>query len=126
MAIKMGIKDDIIAHMKNRLRKLSFEDLQKMVEPFKYKSQFLKSDPGAYSVASKKGWLDKLKKWGVLGNAFKRLVYAYEFRDKKGNPLAVYVGLTGNEDRRDKEHTSDWVSRYGKQSPVYKYIIDNN
>ena len=126
MAIKMGIKDDIIAHMKSGLRNLSFEVLQKMVDPFKYKSQFLKSDPGAYRIASSKGWLDKLKKWGVLGNTFKRLVYAYEFRDKKGNPLAVYVGLTGNQDRRDKEHTSDWVSRYGKQSPVYKYIIDNN
>jgi hypothetical protein len=125
MALKLGIKDDIIAHMKSKTRNLSFEDLQKMVEPFKHKTQFLKSDPAAYNTASKKGWLDNLKKWEPLGNKFKRLVYAYEFRDKKGNPLAVYVGLTGNVERRDKQHMNLIIPIKNKISPVYKYIVDN-
>jgi hypothetical protein len=125
MAIKLGIKDDIIAHMKSKSRNLSFEDLQKMVQPFKHKTEFLKSDPAAYNTASKKGWLDKLKKWTPIGNKVNRMVYAYEFRDKKDKPLAVYVGLTGNEERRDKQHMNIIISNKNKISPVYKYIIDN-
>jgi hypothetical protein len=125
-AVKMGIINDIVAHMSYKRRNLSFEDLQKLAKPFKHKIDFSRNDPAAYRTAFDKGWLDKLKEWVPLGNKEKRMVYAYEFFDKKRKPLAVYVGLTLNEDRRGKEHRGEWVSRSGKTSPVYKYIIDNN
>jgi hypothetical protein len=125
-SLNMGIKDEIIAHMRVRSRNLSFEDLVKIVEPFKYKIDFLRNDPSAYKTASAKGLLDKLKKWEPLGNKVKRMVYAYEFRDKKGNPLAVYVGLTSDEERRDKQHMNILVSKDKKLSPVYMYIIQND
>lgn len=125
-ALTMGIKDDVTAHMRNRSRNLSFEDLVKMAEPFKYKVDFYRNDPSAYQTARTKGLLDKLKKWEPLGNKVKRMVYAYEFRDKKGNPLAVYVGLTSDEERRDKQHMNIVVSKDKKLSPVYKYIVQNN
>ena len=125
MAVKMGIKDHIVAHMSLKRRNLSFEDIQKMAEPFKHKIEFSRNDPAAYRTAYDNGWIDKLKEWIPLGNKEKRMVYAYEFYDKKGNPLAIYVGLTLNEDRRGKEHRGEWVSRSGKESPVYKYIVDN-
>jgi hypothetical protein len=125
-ALKMGIKDEIISHMRVRSRNLSFEDLVKMVQPFKYKVDFLRSDPSAYNTANAKGILDQLKKWEPLGNKVERMVYSYEFRDKKGNPLAVYVGLTSDEERRDKQHMNILVSKDKKLSPVYKYITKNN
>lgn len=124
-ALTMGIKDEIISHMRIRSRNLSFEDLVKMAEPFKYKIDFLRSDPSAYKTANAKGILDQLKKWEPLGNKVKRMVYAYEFRDKKGNPLAIYVGLTSDEERRDKQHMNILVSNNKKQSPVYRYIVEN-
>lgn len=126
MAIKMGIKDDVIEHMRVRSRNLSFEDLQKMAEPFKHKIEFLRNDHSAYNKATREGWLDKLKEWIPLGNKEMRMVYVYEFRNKKGNPLAVYVGLTANENRRDKQHKNILVAPDKKLSPVYKYIVANN
>lgn len=126
MAIKMGIKDDIIAHMKLKVRNLSFEDMKKMAEPFKHKIEFLNADPSAYKTAFSKGWIDKLKNWEPIGNMGLRMVYAYEFRDEKGNPLAVYVGLTSSEERRDKQHKNIWFTSEKKTSPVYKYIVSNN
>lgn len=125
MAVKMGIKDDIVAHMSLKRRKLSFEDIQKIASPFKHKVDFERSDPAAYKSAYEKGWLDKLKEWIPLGNKENRMVYAYEFRDKKGNPLAVYVGLTYNEERRDKQHRNIYIAPDKKESPVYRFIVDN-
>jgi hypothetical protein len=50
-----------------------------------------------------KGWYEDIVKHMVpVGNKYNRAVYAFEFSDK-----SVYVGLTGNLDRRKKSHTEE-------------------
>lgn len=120
------LNDELLGHLEKRAEKYTEDDLRKLAEPFKHKRDFEKKYPSQYDIARKNGWLNKIKDWEPLGNTYNRMVYVYEFKDKKDNPLAVYVGLTGNEDRRDREHISGWVSRSGKSSPVYRYIIGNN
>ena len=123
------LNDELLGHLEKNadiyIPKYTEDDLRKLAEPFKNKRDFEKKYPTQSRLARKNGWLEKLKDWESLGNLVKRMVYVYEFRDKKGNPLAVYVGLTNDEGRRNKEHTTDWVSRSGKLSPVYKYIVAN-
>jgi hypothetical protein len=121
-----GLNDELLGHLEKNAPKYTEDDLRKLAEPFKHKRDFEKKYPSQYDIARKNGWLNNIKDWEPLGNTYNRMVYVYEFRDKKDNPLAVYVGLTGNENRRDREHISGWVSRSGKSSPVYRYIIDNN
>ena len=121
-----GLNDELLGHLEKRADKYTEDDIRKLAEPFKYKRDFEKKYPSQYDIARKNGWLNNINKWEPLGNKENRMVYVYEFRDKKGNPLAVYVGLTGNEEQRHKEHTSDWVPRSGKVSPVYRYIMSNN
>lgn len=54
------------------------------------------------------------------------MVYAYEFRDEKNNPVAAYVGLTDKEDVRHKEHMTG-ITREGKpiETSVTKFIKEN-
>lgn len=61
----------------------------------------------------------------VLGDRKKRMIYAYEFPDH-----SVYVGLTFNYDKRDKEHKSkenSAVRRHIKQTgliPIHKPLTE--
>jgi hypothetical protein len=60
------------------------------------------------------------------GNYSNKMVYAYEFRDEKNNPIAAYVGLTDKEDIRHKEHMTG-ITREGKpiETSVTKFIKEN-
>jgi hypothetical protein len=60
------------------------------------------------------------------GNYSNKMVYAYEFRDEKNNPVAAYVGLTDKEDVRHKEHMTG-ITREGKpiETSVTKFIKEN-
>jgi hypothetical protein len=64
-------------------------------------------------------WYDNLKKWTSIGSQTKKLVYVYEWpADNKGTKYA-YVGLTYNENKRDKQHNNDKVVDL---SPVISHI----
>ena len=63
------------------------------------------------------GWLDEIcSHMKVIGNRYKRCIYAYVFEELK----YVYVGLTGNIEKRDKEH------RARTSSSVNRFAIRNN
>jgi hypothetical protein len=58
------------------------------------------------------------------GNLSKRMIYAHEFYDGK-KPVAVYVGLTWNEEQRYKSHTSGVYKDNKVTTPVTKFIKEN-
>jgi hypothetical protein len=58
------------------------------------------------------------------GNLSQRIVYAHEFYDGK-KPVAVYVGLTYNEEKRYKEHITGKYEEKKQTTPVTKFIKEN-
>ncbi len=80
---------------------------------YRTKIEFKTNNSSAYSLSLKRGWISRIcSHMDAIGNAHKRLVYAYEFPNK-----VVYVGLTCNKERRQLQHL-----QYRK-SPVYKYSL---
>jgi predicted GIY-YIG superfamily endonuclease len=70
----------------------------------------------AYTVSRKNKWLDDICSHMILlGNIYKRFIYAWEFEDK-----SMYIGLTCNIEKRKKYHLNN------KKSPVLKHIIKTN
>ena len=81
------------------------------------RSEFAVKFKGEYFKALREGWLDEIcAHMQVVGNRYKRCIYAYVFEDFK----YVYVGLTGNIEKRDKEH------RVRTSSSVNRFAIRNN
>jgi hypothetical protein len=83
-------------------------------EALKYKTrkEFVENAKSAYTSAYKNDWIkDICSHMEYHGTRFIRCVYVYEFVDNY-----VYVGLTYNTKRRDKEHKN------GLKSAVYKHI----
>jgi len=113
-ALKDGFLDQICAHMTSHwkpYRYWSFDQCQEEALKYKTKVEFKTKNSSAYSLCQKRGWIPRIcSHMAPIGNAYKRLVYAYEFPNK-----VVYVGLTSDKERRQIQH-----SQYRK-SPVYKY-----
>ena len=88
------------------------ESCLEVAKKFKYRIEFKKSYPSAYSSARINGWLnDMCVHMTPKGNKNKRLIYIYKFSDNY-----VYVGLTGNPERRKWDHFNK------SDSPVFKHI----
>lgn len=71
-------------------------------EAMKYetRNEFRKKSHIAYLISRKNGWLDDIcAHMRVIGNLYKRCIYAFEFPDKH-----VYVGLTFNTKVRNRDH----------------------
>jgi hypothetical protein len=82
---------------------------------YETRTEWSKKNGASYQFALKQGeeFLSSICiHMTIKGNAFKRMVYAYEFADNH-----VYVGLTYNEEKRRDEHLID------KRGPVAKYLI---
>jgi hypothetical protein len=70
----------------------------------KHRSEFARKHKGEYFAALRNGWLDDIcSHMEVLGNRYKRCIYAYEFPNID-NKKYVYVGLTDNIAYRDRIH----------------------
>ena len=84
-----------------------------------------KNSPGAYNRINKNKWQnDMFSHMEKLGNKNKRVIYSYEFSNNY-----VYVGLTGNIERRDKQHrVAGPVYNHFKNTsieiPIIKKITD--
>jgi hypothetical protein len=97
-------------------------------EALKYKSrtEFSKKCYGAYNKARKNKWLDNVcSHMNLMGNLSKRCIYSYEFSD-----YSVYVGLTYNLDKRQKNRkcdNKDQVTKHINKTnliPVRKQLTD--
>ena len=84
----------------------------------KYRSEFAKKFKGEYFAALRNGWLDEIcSHMIVVGNHYKRCIYAYEFPDIEGQNY-VYVGLTDHIPQRDLVH--------GRKGAVYTFCKKHN
>ena len=112
--IKKNKWDELFSHMKDprigrQAHNISAEAKDKgwcletilpIAQQFSTRSEFEKKRPSAYKEATKLGILDKVcTHMAVLGNHFKRGIYAIEFEDG-----SVYVGLTYNYTERFNQH----------------------
>jgi len=91
----------------------------------KTRSEFRSNYVGAYNVSRRNGWLnDFCSHMEVFGNLRKRLVYSYEFSDNH-----VYVGITCNKGRRDRQHNEisgsvyEYIQKTGL-TPIKKELSD--
>ena len=84
----------------------------------KYRSEFAKTFKGEYFAALRNDWLDEIcSHMVVVGNHYKRCIYAYEFPNIDGKDY-VYVGLTNHIHQRDLEH--------GRKGAVYTFCRKHN
>jgi predicted GIY-YIG superfamily endonuclease len=107
-----------IAHLyKNRKRdKYTYDELKSVTSKYETKRDLEKENPRIYWAAySSPYWSELTSHMKTLGNLKKRLVYVYEFPELK----TAYVGLTGDEDTRIKQHKTD------SQSSLYKFMQNN-
>jgi predicted GIY-YIG superfamily endonuclease len=97
------------------------EKCHEMALKCEYRSEFFKRFRTAYSAAFKKNWLDEIcSHMKIIGNRYKRCIYAYEFSDNH-----VYVGLTYNLDKRNinrKLNKRDQVTKYIKKTGLIPTI----
>lgn len=116
-ALRHGFLNEICSHMKLIWKRKwdSYEACQKESLKYKTRQAFQKGCDGAYTYALRHGFLDEIcTHMEVVGNFYKRCIYAFEFPDK-----VVYVGLTGNIKRRVNQHLK------GAKSPIYQYIKES-
>jgi len=84
----------------------------------KYRSEFAKKFKGEYFAALRNDWLDEIcSHMIVVGNHYKRCIYAYEFPDIEGRNY-VYVGLTDHIPQRDLVH--------GRKGAVFTFCKKHN
>jgi hypothetical protein len=111
-ALRRGWKEEMFKDIPASFTHWDFDSCQNEALKYKTRSEFNKGSGGAYMYASKNKILDEIcSHMEVLGNEYKRMIYAYEFTDGY-----AYVGLTYNEKKRHYEHF------YEKRGPVAKHI----
>jgi predicted GIY-YIG superfamily endonuclease len=116
----------VTSHMKKQPQKYFCENPEKIYEDalnYDYIPEFNKNST-LRKAAIKCGIFDEVTKhMKKLGSLTKRLVYAFEFPDN-----SVYVGLTHNMDKREKQHEDRGsVSEHfakTKEKPTLKIISD--
>jgi len=90
----------------------SFERCEKEALKYQTKRDFAKNSVSAYGIAKRKNFFYDITKHMIpLGNQKMRTVYSFEFPDN-----CVYVGLTYDIDKRNKEHQTN------KKSSVCEHI----
>jgi hypothetical protein len=111
----------------------SDEELEAAAKKYQHVSDFRENDPNKEQQSRRKGeefWNRVTAHMTPKGSYGKKMVYVYEFteKDKNGNevPIAAYVGLTANEERRHSEHMTG-LNYFGreKDSAVTKFLKAN-
>lgn len=117
-ANKKGWLDEICSHMEIRWQRKwgTKEKCAKEAEKYTNRTDFQRCSPGAWNAANKHDWLDEIcSHMETYGNLFKRCIYAFEFSD-----MSVYIGLTDNIQRRERQHLKS------SNSAVYKHVQEKS
>ncbi len=114
-AFRHGYLNEICSHMIQLCKPSGYWTKEKCHElALKYdtKTSFLKNHAVVYSKAYNQGFLNEIcSHMKTIGHIYKRCIYSVEFDDN-----SVYIGLTFDINKREKEHLKE------KNSTVYKYI----
>jgi len=127
-----GFWEDIASGMETRQQKkyLTDNELRNIAKKYRTKSEWNTNDRNSYVQAYNRDkkipgfWKDITSHMEII-NASKKHIYAYEFYDKENNPIAVYVGLTCDMTRRNKEHQTGYCSFGEEETQVFKFIKEN-
>ena len=139
--------EDLLKNMVRKKSTLTNDELRNIAKKYNTRKEFRAKEPEAYGIAYARGpfikdpltgksknsyefYHDITSHMDRLGNRFKRMVYVHEFRDQNGTPVAVYVGLTRNEEIRKSQHlnlrdiTFSSIKEFVKQNPnlVHTYF----
>ena len=101
----------------------TFEKIKEVASLCKSRYEFSKKYPGAYGMAKKKGWYDKLDlpKYVIKEKVY--CVYSYDWDEQ----MVSYVGLTYRKKERDDEHHGKGKYIHSPyKSIVYKFATENN
>lgn len=102
-AAKNGWINDIRSKFDVRKKKWTKDEIQIIANKYLHRGEFCKENGAACKYAREKGWYeDVVKHMEPLGNKYNRAVYVFEFSDN-----SVYVGLTGNLNKRERSHIKD-------------------
>lgn len=108
--------NELFSHMKFHIQKpanyWSYEMCKSTALLYNKRDNLKREYLGCYTRIMRNKWYELLDHMELGGNKFKRLIYAYIFSDNY-----VYIGLTCNINRRDKQHVDKDIN-----SPVYKHI----
>lgn len=86
------------------------ERCQEEALKYKTRTEFKKKSYQAYKYSNLNCWFDDIcKHMPVIGNMYKRCVYAFKFEDNH-----VYIGLTYNINKRNQEHYTNLNSQVNK------------
>ena len=127
-----GFWEDITSDMETRQQKkyLTNYELRNIAKKYRTKSEWNTNDRNSYVQAYNRDkkfpgfWEDITSDMEII-NASKKHIYAYEFYDKENNPIAVYVGLTCDMTRRNKEHQTGYCTFGKEETQVFKFIKEN-
>jgi predicted GIY-YIG superfamily endonuclease len=89
----------------------TYDECKLIALNYKTKKELKNDNPKVYYTIYRK-WYELYSHMEIIGNRYKRLIYVYEFEDNH-----CYVGLTGNIQRRNRQHIQE------SGSVVYKHII---
>ena len=127
-----GFWKDITSGMETRQEKkyLTNDELRNIAKKYRTKVEWNRNDRNSYVQAYRRdqkfpGFWEDITSHMEIINASKKHIYAYEFYDKENNPIAVYVGLTCDMTRRNKEHQIGYCTFGKKETQVFKFIKEN-
>jgi hypothetical protein len=129
-----GALNDLTKDMVKTKNIYSDKELEDAAKQYKHISDFQNKDPNKEKQARNKGeeFFKKITSHMTpKGGYGRKMVYVYEFteKDEKGNskPVAAYVGITSNEERRNIEHTTgvDYFGKESDSSSVYRFLKSN-
>ena len=111
---RRGLLSQVVKNFPDRKKdKWTYDELKNLMSKYDTKREFRNTHSGAYTAAYESPyWKELTSHMKALGNIKKRLVYSYEFPELK----SVYVGLTGDEDRRKQQHKTE------DKSSLYRYM----
>jgi hypothetical protein len=135
--------DDATKNMIKSTNRYTDDELRQEALKYNTKKDFKLGSPSHYISSKERNYTKNLETGEYRGtsdfyhditshmvpagnNLSKRMIYAHEFYNENGKPVAAYVGLTNDSDVRYKEHMSG-VNRLNKEiiTPVTKFIINN-
>ena len=115
---------ELYQHME-RLNYWTYEECREEALKYKTKKDLKINNHKIYDKISQEKWYELYEHTEIIGNKYKRLIYAYEFPDN-----FCYIGLTFNMDIRNNQHFSDktsYVFIHNKETNLIpKLVIKSN
>lgn len=100
----------------------NYEKCKEEALKYEYRKDFRREKQGAYLHATRRGFLNEIcSHMKLLGNLYKRCIYAYEFPDNH-----VYIGLTYDINKRDIQHNyrnDSSVFNHSNETGLYPTLI---